>query len=266
MKTHILITGAGGGLGTALAKAYASPNIKLSLLGRNTERLSQVKLLCSQQGAESECIFCDLNDIENSIETIKKIDAKTPIDLAFINAGISSGVLPNGEMEAVSDVYRLMHLNSTSSITLGSTILKEMNTRQKGQVVFISSLSAYFPLASSPAYSASKAAILSYALAMNSFYKKTPIRISVACPGYIKTPMSLRLKGFKPFYWTADKAAFYIKKQLEKNNDHISFPFLLSLGIKSLNFMPNFLSNFFADFFKFSVEPDAESIMNKTKK
>lgn len=261
-QRHILITGASGGLGEALALEYAQPGSSLSLWGRNEERLQAIAAACNARGASAAYVVQDMRELEKTRERLLALDADQPFDLVVINAGISSGVSPKGELESPEDVCRLFEVNATGAVNVASTLVHRMRERNSGQLVLMSSLAAYFPLPGSPAYSASKAALLSYARAMNMLMDKTNVRVSVVCPGYVDTAMSRRLKGAQPFRWSAPKAAAYIRRRLESGFDQISFPWLLTLGIRCLNFLPNSLATFFLARFAFTIEPDAESLQS----
>ena len=254
---HILITGAGGGLGSALAKAYAAPGVFLSLWGRNRERLETVASACRAAGAETAIILQDIRNTAATREALCSLDASRPLDMAILNAGVSSGTLPNGHPEPADDACRTMEVNATGAVAMGATLLERMGTRQRGHLVFIASLAALYPLPSSPAYSASKAAVACYARAVR--LSGVPVRISLVYPGYVETPMSLRLIGPQPFRWSANKAASHIRARLNAGANTIVFPKLLSLGTWSLNLLPSPLAAFFAKRFAFTVEPDAES-------
>ena len=258
-QRHILITGASGGLGQALAMEYAQSGCQLSLWGRDAERLKAVAAACMAKGADINYVVQDIRELEKTRESLKALDAAHPVDLAVINAGISSGISPTGEMESPEDVCRLFEVNATGSVNVASTLLHRMRERNSGQVVLMSSLAAYFPLPASPAYSASKSALLSYAQAMNMAMARSKVRVSVVCPGYVDTAMSRRLKGAQPFRWSAPRAAAYIRRRLESGADNVSFPWLLTLGIRCLNFLPRFMVTFFIGRFAFTIEPDAES-------
>ncbi len=256
---HVLITGAGGGLGVALASLYAAKGRTMSLWGRDTARLERAEQACLRRESSVIITSHDLRDRENMRLRLLELDERLPVDLAFLNAGVSSGILPDGRMESPEDALRVMEVNAASSIYAAAILLERMRARGGGRVILTSSLAALSPLPSSPAYCASKAALLSYGRAMNMALAGTGVRICVICPGYVDTPMSRRLAGAKPWVWSAEKTAAHIRKRLESGKDVIAFPWLLALGTRGLNLLPTPLAAFFARRFSFTVRPDAES-------
>lgn len=254
---HILITGASGGLGSALARTYAAPGLFLSLWGRNQKRLEQTAALCREAGAETGIILQDIRDARATRAALLASDEARPLDMAVLNAGISAGVLPDGRPEPAEDACRTMEVNATGAINMAAALLERMTRRGGGHIVFIASLAAFYPLPSSPSYCAAKAAVSYYARALRA--ARTPARVSIVYPGYVETPMSRRLKGPQPFLWKADAAAAHIRGHLQSGSDTIVFPKLLALGTWSLNLLPRPLAAFFAKRFAFTVEPDAES-------
>lgn len=262
---HILITGAGGGLGGALAQVYAAPDTRLTLWGRNRDRLEAVAALCRDKGATTTVISRDVRQYEAVRQRLLCLEAEHPVDLAFLNAGVSSGTLPGGGAEPVEDACRTMEVNATAAINMAGLLLAAMAARRAGQVVFTSSLAALYPLPDSPAYCAAKVAVSSYARAMRGALSATPVRVSVLYPGYVDTPMSRRLAGPQPFRWSAEKAAGYIRERLDSGSDTIIFPRLLALGTCLLHLLPPPLALFFLRRFGFSIAPDAEASARQSR-
>ena len=256
---HILITGAGGGLGRALAASYAGPGTHLTLWGRDAGRLAATAAICRDKGATSASALQDIRDLEKTRVLLAAIDEERPVDLAFLNAGVSSGTLPGGGTEAVADACRIIEVNATGAINMAGLLLSRMAERKAGHLVFTSSLAALHPLPDSPAYCAAKSAVASYAKAMRFALAHLPIRVSVLYPGYVDTPMSRRVCGPQPLRWSAEKAAAHIRDRLAAGSDFIAFPRLLAFGALLLHALPFPLVRFFLRRFGFAIRPDAES-------
>ena len=255
---HILITGAGGGIGRELCRTFARPGRTLTLWARNAERLAVVEEECRSLGARTRVISQDVRDYAACRERLRGLMAESPVDLAILNAGVSSGTLPDGSPEPVEDACRTMEINGVGAINMAGTLLESMRT-QGGHLVCISSLAALYPLPSSPAYCAAKSALAFYAKAMRGVLAGCPVRISIVYPGYVDSPMSRRLKGPQPMRWSAEKAAIHIRERLEAGSDTIVFPWLLALGTVALHMLPRPLETFFAKRFSFTIDPDPES-------
>src|SRR5690242_8940952 len=87
----ILITGASSGLGTALAKAYAAPGVRLVLLGRDAVRLEAVAGDVRALGATAETAAVDVTDRAAMADAVTAADDAGPLDLVIANAGVAPG-------------------------------------------------------------------------------------------------------------------------------------------------------------------------------
>ena len=108
-----------------------------------------------------------------------------------------------------------MDVNFTGALNTVAPLVGGMLSRGRGQIAFVSSLAAFAPLATSAGYSASKAALLVYGLALRERYRPVGIRVNVICPGFVETEMSARYRGWRPLMMSADAAALRIRRGLE---------------------------------------------------
>ena len=242
----MLITGASGGLGSALALAYAKNNsgIHLSLFGRNIAALDNVATACRAFDVEVSIYALDLRDIETLTSTVTAIDIAHSIDLVIANAGIAVYLDANHPLETMAEAQNSISTNLISAIATVNPLITRMQHRQRGQIAFISSIAAYHGLAISPSYCASKAGLKAYSEALRSLLKTNNIGVSVICPGFIESNMSQSFHGNKPFLLSAEKSAYKILSGLKHNRACITFPYWLSLGTRLLNFLPHAVSDF----------------------
>lgn len=226
----ILITGATGGIGGALAQVYAEPGNTLILQGRNAIRLAELATLCETQGARVLTEVLDVRKLDEFSAWLKEICQLEKVDLVIVNAGVNTNIGPEGKGERWEDVQNLIQVNVLAAMATVDAVLPSMRSRGNGQIALVSSLAAYFGLAVTPSYCASKAAIKAYGEALQGWLEPEGIRINVVMPGYVESQMCTDMPGPKPFLWPAEKAARYIKKRLARNQSRISFPFPLNLG------------------------------------
>lgn len=224
---NILITGASGGIGSALAKAYAATGTRLILTGRNRDKLTVCARECEQQGAEVIIEVLDITDFSAVSEWVVTIQNKYPLDLVIANAGVNSTIGAQGEAETFLGIKKVFDVNTYGVIATIAPLIDAMKKNRQGQIAIVSSLAAYRGLPQSPAYSASKAAIKVYGEALRAWLKPYNIKVSVICPGFVTSAMCDSLSGPKPLLWQADKAAFVIKRKLSRNKGHIAFPWIL---------------------------------------
>jgi len=226
----ILITGATGGIGGALAEVYAEPGNTLILQGRNSVRLAELKSICEAQGAKVITRILDVRDSEELFTWLTEICKQEPVDLVFVNAGVNINIGSDGAGERWEDVQTLFDVNVRAAMATVNAVLPSLRARGSGQIALMSSLAAYFGLPVTPSYSASKAAVKAYGEALRGWLGPEGIRVNVIMPGYVESRMCREMPGPKPFLWPAEKAARVIKRGLACDQPRISFPFLLSSG------------------------------------
>src|SRR5580658_10464041 len=187
----ILITGATGGIGAALARCYAQPGRTLILHGRDATRLTAVTGECESRGARVHSATFDLRDAEAAIAALRELSSQHVIDLAIVNAGVTRSV-GKGLAEEWDAVKAVLAVNLDGAIATVSGVLPTMRQRGAGQIAVVSSLAAYFGLSATPTYCATKAALKVYGEAMRSLLELQGIAVNVVLPGFVKTPMSDR--------------------------------------------------------------------------
>ena len=225
----MLITGASSGLGAALALHYAAAGITLHLQGRNRDHLEEIAAKCITQGALVYSKTADVTDAIAMENWLISADAATPIDLIIANAGISAGTGIHGETG--DQVRGIFSTNIDGVINTVQPLLNAMIARKRGQIAIMSSLAGIRGLPSCPAYSASKACVRFYGEGLRGWLSSQGVKVSVICPGYIKTPMTEVNNFPMPLIMSAEKAARIIAQGLEKNRPRIAFPLALYLPL-----------------------------------
>ncbi|MEZ5448217.1 MAG: SDR family NAD(P)-dependent oxidoreductase [Thiolinea sp.] len=242
----ILITGASAGLGAALARAYAGPDMTLGLIARNNERLLAVAESCRQRGAQVVTASLDVTDTEALQTWIKNFDHAHPIDLLIANAGITSQLGPQGQAEPLECIHRVLDTNLRGCIDSVDAVLHAMRQRGHGQIALVSSLAALHGMPVTPAYCAAKAGVKAYGEALRGWLAPEGIHVNVICPGFVESEMSRQFSAPKPFMISAEHAARRIQRGLSRNRACISFPFPLNLGMWLLSVLPFPLASFFS--------------------
>ena len=164
----LLITGASSGIGKAAAALFA-------------ERGYQVFDL-SRRGT----IPCDVTDEASVQRAVAEVMRRTDhIDVLILNAGF--GISGPAECTPVEDVRRQMDVNFTGAVAVVQQVLPYMRRRRKGRIIFTSSVAAILPIPYQSFYSASKAAINAFALALQNEVRDYGICVSVLMPGDVRT-------------------------------------------------------------------------------
>jgi short-subunit dehydrogenase len=207
---HVLITGASSGIGAALARRLARQGRRLTLLGRDTDRLQAV---AEGLAGAIETVSVDVCDQGAMTEVVKATFATAPVDLLIANAGISGG-----------DARQLMAVNVQGILNTVEPAILPLRAQGHGQVALMSSLAGFRGLPNAPAYCASKAAARIYGEGLRGKLGKAGIRVSVICPGFIETPLTANNPFPMPFLMSAERAAERIVTGLARNRARIAFP------------------------------------------
>jgi len=183
-----IITGAGSGLGAAIARALAAEGARCVLAGRRLEPLQAVGAEIKAAGGEARAIVADLSD-ENQIEHLAQETARVfgGIDILVNNAGIFQ-LVPFAETSTAL-LDQMLAVNLRGAFLLCRAAWPHLRRRGGGQIVNISSAAGVEAYPDSAAYSVTKFGLngLSEALALEG--KPHNIRVLAVCPGAIETPI-----------------------------------------------------------------------------
>ena len=259
--TSILITGASSGIGEALAHAYARAGVHLALSGRNAERLESVAASCRAMGATVEARVLDVTERPAMDAWVRGADTTHPLDLVIANAGISAGT--GGAGETADQAHTIFAVNLDGVLNTALPAIDIMRARSRGQIALVSSVAAFLPLAGTPSYAASKAAVKHWGDSQRPALAREGICLSVICPGFVESAMTATNPFPMPFMMTAEKAARIITKGLAQNKGRIIFPLPMTLLVSALSALPTgLLAQFLA---RAPKKPALESINSKKK-
>jgi len=185
----IWITGASSGIGEALVYACNKAGAKLILSSRNRDELYRVKMACNNP-VNIHVLPLDLENtaaLKGKAEEAMRIFGR--IDILINSGGISQRALAletNAETE-----QRLMDINFWGTVVLSKAVLPSMIADGGGSIVCISSLVGKFGTRLRSAYAASKHALHGYFDSLRSEVYDRNISITMVCPGFIKTKVSV---------------------------------------------------------------------------
>jgi short-subunit dehydrogenase len=238
----VLITGATGGIGGALAGAYAAAGRVLILHGRDSARLSELSQRCEARGARVVTVTFDLRDADVVVRELRLLSQREPIDLAIVNAGVTRMIGAGEEVENWEVGRQILAVNLDGALATVAGVLPEMRRRACGQIALMSSLAGLYGLPQTPTYSASKAALKAYGEALRAWLAPQGVGVNVILAGFVRTPMSKRFSGPKPAMISPERAAQLIRSGLSRNNARIAFPRHLAWGMWWLSILPPQLS------------------------
>lgn len=188
---RVWITGASSGIGEALSLAFAQQGAQLILSARNEKELNRVAALCYEAGAASVLVQpLDLEQHANIPGIVENVLRQTgKVDVLINNGGISQRSLAKDTALEVDK--RLMNVNYFGAIALTKALLPSMLTHQLGHIATITSLTGKFGSPLRSTYAASKHALHGFFDSLRAELGNTPIQITLLCPGFIRTNVSL---------------------------------------------------------------------------
>jgi short-subunit dehydrogenase len=173
---NVLITGATGGIGHAIARAFAARGGKLTLTGRRVEVLEP---LADELGARA--VGCDL---ANRDDLSRLIAEAGDVDVLVANAALpASGALTELTQEQID---KMLEVNLRAPVTIARALAPGMIDRRRGHMVFISSLAGKTASPASSIYSATKFGLRGFALALRQDLRPYDVGVSVVLPGFIR--------------------------------------------------------------------------------
>jgi len=241
----VLITGAAGGIGSALARAYAAPGVHLFLGDTRAGRLENLCPSCMDSGAIVHNKAVDVTDKAAMEDWISEADAVSRLDLVIANAGISHGNLVDEETPEQTREVFAVNLDGMLNTVLPALPL--MRSRKRGQIALMSSLAGIRGFPHAPSYCASKAAIRVFGQGLRARVKREGVHIAVMIPAFVKTPMTDYNDYSMPGRIEADRAASIIKRKLAKNKSEFVFPHPYPALAWALTAAPSSLVNLFTE-------------------
>jgi len=266
----VLITGASSGIGRGLAVELGRRGATLGLMARGA--VAQKALGAAVGGRRSTDQPVRVAPSPALLETVKEIEQKTDstavdrvlllpadvrdaravraaadrlrekfgkIDVLIANAGV--GATTEATELDPEAVAQLINVNVIGAVNSVAAVLPEMAARKSGQLVAISSLSAYRGLRKSAAYCASKASLSSFFESLRIDLIGSGVNVTIIHPGFIKTPLTAGRKADMPFLMELDYAVNKIIATIEKKKKSYAFPWRLATIVRAGMIMPNFM-------------------------
>jgi NAD(P)-dependent dehydrogenase (short-subunit alcohol dehydrogenase family) len=181
----ILITGAAGGLGTALCRRYAAAGARIAALDLDAARLGALVTSLRDNGAEALAVPCDVTDADACKAAVEIATAHFgALDGLINNAGISARSLLQDTETAV--IRRIMEVNFFGAVNLTHAALASI-VASKGFFVVISSVAGFSPLTGRTAYAASKHALHGFFDSLRTELEGAGVGVTLVCPSFIRT-------------------------------------------------------------------------------
>lgn len=178
----MLVTGATGGIGTAVARRLARRGARLLLHGRNGTALND---LAGETGGVPLEVDLAGKDGPEKLGALALAQSGEGIDVVVHSAGVGwRGAFPD---MGVEDIERLVGVNLAAPVRLTRVLLPTMLRRGGGHICFVTSIAGLTAVAEESAYSASKAGLATFAEALRLEVARSGVSVSTVAPGAVRT-------------------------------------------------------------------------------
>lgn len=234
----IVISGASSGIGLALARHYLERGATIAAFARRGELLQN---LAAEFPDKVFCYTLDVRDAVASQRAAGDFMARVGVpDIVIANAGVSRGTLT--EFVEDEEVFQnVMDINVLGMVKTFQPFLAAMRAARHGTLVGIASVAGFRGMPGSGAYSASKAAAISYLESLRVEMYGSGVKVVTLCPGYIKTPMTDINTYPMPFMLEVDDAARRMARVIARGTSLAVVPWQMGVVGWLLKRLPNWL-------------------------
>ncbi len=237
----VFITGASSGIGEALARQYNNSGAQLGLVARRFDFLQQLSNdIVAAGGAAPALYACDVRDAvalrAAADDFVTRFGAP---DIVIANAGVSRGTLTGeDDLQAFRDVF---DINVLGMVNTFNAFVAPMKAVQTGTLVGVASVAGFRGIPGSGAYSASKAAAITFCESLRVELRGDGISVVTICPGYIRTPMTAVNTFNMPFLIDAADAARRFERAIAAKTSFTVIPWQMGIAARVLRIVPNWL-------------------------
>jgi len=245
---RVFITGASSGIGAALARQYADEDACVALIGRRLVELQALQASL-RNPAQHRIYVLDVTDHAALAAAAADFMATYDgIDVVIANAGVSQGTLTEYS-EDLAVFERIVATNLSAMVATFAPFIAVMKQQQLQRrpptypmrLVGIASVAGIRGLPGASAYSASKAAVISYCESLRVELRATGIRVVTIVPGYIDTPMTRVNTYPMPFLMPSKRFAARAVEVIRAGRSYRVIPWQMGFVAKLLRILPNFL-------------------------
>jgi short-subunit dehydrogenase len=233
---RVFITGASSGIGAALAHHYAGAGATVGLYARRADAL--VEFAATLAPAVCLTYAGDVRNADALAGAARDFLERAGVpDIVIANAGVSRGTTTEiaGDLAAFEAVF---DTNVLGMVRTFAPFLASMQARRTGTLVGIASVAGFRGLPGSGAYSASKAAAMSYLESLRVELRGSGVRVVTICPGYVATPMTAHNPYRMPFLMDVDMAARKIARAIAAGRRFYVLPWQMACIGPLLRILP----------------------------
>jgi len=232
------ITGAGTGIGRALALRLARDGWQVAISGRRSEPLDEVRVAAGELAGRILPLPVDVTDRAAMSAVAANIERELgPLHLVVLGAGMFATFRADKDFDATA-FDRHYAVNLGGVINGINAALPGLKTRRSGHIVIISSVSGYRGLPLAAPYSSSKAALINLAESLKFDFDRLGIVTTVVNPGFVDTPLTENNTFPMPFLIDTAQAAERIHAGILRQDFEIAFPGRMAYLLKFMRCLP----------------------------
>lgn len=233
---RVFITGASSGLGQALARHYAAQSAELGLVAR---REAELAALAAELPGTAAIYPLDVRAADKLQEAARDFMHRFGVpDIVIASAGVSCGTLTE-HAEDLKVFQAVLDINLMGTVNTFQPFVAAMRERGHGALVGIASVAGARGLPGGGAYSASKAATITYLESLRVELHDSGVDAITICPGYIETPLTAVNPYRMPFILSAEKAAGMIARAIKARRRFVVLPWQMAIVFRLLKMLPD---------------------------
>ncbi|HEY1816013.1 MAG TPA: SDR family NAD(P)-dependent oxidoreductase [Kofleriaceae bacterium] len=221
------ITGAAGGIGSALARRLARAGVEVALSDRRLEPVESLAESIRAEGGKVRVYLLDVTEPETVRRTLEEADDQMGgLELVIANAGTNTECW-SGDL-AWEDYRRGAAVNMDGAVATLLAVLPRLCARKRGHLVGMSSLAQYRGLPGNAMYCATKAFLSTFLESLRADLRGVGIAVTDVRPGFVDTKMTAEATGPHPFLVKPERAAEIIVGGIAKRSAVVAFPWQLA--------------------------------------
>lgn len=219
----VVLTGACGGLGQALARQLIAQGAYVALLGMNQEALTQLSRLAPTRTRTYVLDVCDTHAMQAMAHDWVAFAGQP--DLVIANAGVASG-FDTAHAADLAVMRRMLEINVLGPATTFQPFVQAWQhaAPQRCALVGVASIAGWRGMPGNGAYCASKGALIRYLESLRAEWRGTPVTVHTVCPGYLRTALTANNRFAMPGLMEPEAAAQVMLSRIANGHTHITLP------------------------------------------
>jgi 2-hydroxycyclohexanecarboxyl-CoA dehydrogenase len=184
----VIVTGGGGGIGTATCRRLAEEGAKVAVLDVDEPAAARVAAAITQTGGTAAACPCDITRHDDCADAVRAAEAALgPVDVLINNAGWD--IFRPFVETTPSDWDKIIAINLVGALNMHHAVLPGMAARKRGRVVNVASDAARVGSSGEAVYAACKAGLIGFSKTLAREHARDGITVNVVCPGIVNTKL-----------------------------------------------------------------------------